>query len=191
MGELKNFKTKSIMKKSILAVKSLMVMVLLFTFSCNNDDGITCPEPLTGDLNATETEFAGKWAFTAMVAEQAIDITNDDTDNPNKDIYTQFTECQRDLVYDFKNDRNYVYNQGSVAEDCQNKQSMSGTWSLKDKVLTFVASCSSQRINIEMNEAGDAFSYDSTLNFQEANGGTKVSKVTFTYRKVMDTDIAE
>lgn len=160
-------------------------MVALFMFSCSNDDGIKCPEALTGELSASETEFSGTWAFTAMVAEEAIDITDDDTENPDKDIYSQFSECQRDLVYDFKNDRKYVYQQGSVAEDCQ-EQSLNGTWSLEADVLTFVASCASQRIDIKMSEAGDAFSYDSVVSFNEADGGVKTTKVTFTYEKVND-----
>lgn len=163
-------------------------MVALLAFSCNNDDDIICPDPLTGELSATESDFTGTWAFTAMVAEDAIDITNDDTENPSKDIFKQFTECQRDLVYNFKNDRAYSYKQGSVAEDCQNKEGMEGTWSLNDKMLTFVAGCSSQRLNIDVNEAGDEFTYNSTLQFQEANGATKVTKVTFTYSKVTDDD---
>lgn len=174
------------MKKSILSIKALVVMVALVTFSCSNDDDIQCPEALTGELTATETEFAGTWELTAMLAEDAIDITNDETENPSKDVFAQFTECQRDLVYDFKTDRAYSYKQGSVAEDCQNEQSINGSWSLNDELLTFVASCTTQRVNIDLNKEGDAFTFDSVLSFNVAEGGVKTTKVTFTYERVTD-----
>lgn len=171
------------MKKSNLIIKSLMVMGALFMTSCNTDDGISCPDPLVGELTAKETEFAGKWIFTAMEADKAIDITDDKTDNPNTDLFAQHTACDRDLVYDFLSNRDYSYKQGSVAADCTNKQSLTGTWSLADSKLSFVANCSSQTMPIVISETGDSFSYDATLNITDANGDAKTAKVTFTYTK--------
>lgn len=173
------------MKKSILVIQSLMVMVALFMVSCNSDDSIKCPEPLTGELNATESEFAGTWAFSAMMADEAIDLTNDNTANPSKDIYAQYSACDRDLVYDFMNDRKYSLKQAFVAPDCDNKQTLTGTWSLTGKALTFLANCSSQTIQIEKSEAGDEFSFVSIVNFRDVSGGIKSANVTFTYEKVV------
>lgn len=174
------------MKKSILFIKTLVLVGALLMFSCNNDDGVSCPEPLIGELDASETEFAGTWEFTAMVAEEAIDITDDKTDNPSTDIYAQFPECQQDLTYTFAKNRDYVQKQGFLADECQNKQSVSGTWKLTADTLTFVAICATQSIKIDVNEAGDAFSYTAILNFQDAKAGLKTTKVTFTYSKVSE-----
>ena len=173
------------MKKSILVIKSLMVMFALFMVSCNSDDSITCPDPLTGELSASESEFTGTWVFSAMMAEEAIDITNDNTANPSKDIYAQYSACDRDLVYNFINDRKYSLKQGFVATDCNNKQTLAGTWSLTGNALNFVANCSSQTVQIVKNETGDEFSFKSVVNFRDVSGGIRTSNVTFTYAKIV------
>ncbi|MGV8812848.1 MAG: DUF5004 domain-containing protein [Gelidibacter sp.] len=172
------------MKKSNFMIKSLMGIAVLFMVSCNSDDSISCPADLTGALNATETEFSGTWIFTGMMAEEAIDITDDKTDNPNKDVFAQYSACDRDLVYSFNSDRKYSLKQGSLASDCNNKESLAGTWSLTaDNALTFVANCASQTTKIVKGEEGDTFSYSSTLTFRDVSGLVKTTKVTFTYTK--------
>lgn len=177
------------MKKSILVMKSLVLAGALFFVGCNNDDGIKCPEPLTGELSPAETDFSGTWVFTAMEAEDAIDITDDNTDNPSTDIFAQQSECETDLVYNFSSDRNYSLKQGYTAEDCNNKQTLSGTWSLSsENVLTFIANCSLQTTNITPSETGDSFSFVSTVTFNEASGAVKSTKVTFTYTKVIEDE---
>lgn len=176
------------MKKLNVITRSLMIMGALFMVSCNTDDGITCPEDLVGPLDAAETDFTGSWEFSGLVAEEALDLTDDDTANPLKDIYAQYTACQRDLVYNFMETRSYAFKQGYVADDCQTKQSLTGTWSLKGKVLTFVSSCAYQSITIEMDDDGDSFSYDSIVNVREVNGNVKTTKVTFTFEKTSENE---
>lgn len=173
------------MRKLNVVMKSLMVMTALVLVSCNNDDGIECPVALTGELTAAETEFSGSWEFAGLVALEEVDITDDNTSNPSADIYAQYTECQQDLVYDFMDDRNYAFKQGYVADDCEGKQTLTGTWKLTDKVLTFVANCASQSIEIEMSETGDSFTYESIVNIRDVNNSVKTSKVTFTFEKVI------
>lgn len=161
-----------------------MVMVALFMVSCDTDDSIKCPDALIGELNATENQFSGTWVFSAMEADVAVDITDDDEDNPSKDIFAQYSLCQSDLVYNFMDDRNYTYKQGYSAADCQNKLQSTGTWALTgDKSLTFVANCASETVRITTSEAGNTFSYETNLNFQDVNGIVKATKVTFTYTK--------
>lgn len=173
------------MKKSKLIITSLMLTFALFMVSCNDDDGISCPEPLVGELNATEIEFSGTWVLSAMVSEEAIDLTNDEENNPSTDIFAQYPVCDRDLVYDFADDRKYVLNQGFNAEDCTNKQSVAGTWALTaNNALTIESNCSLQTTQITPNETNDAFSFVSTMIFNDASGLTKSTKVTFTYSKV-------
>lgn len=180
------------MKKSNFIIKSLMGMAVLFMVSCNSDDSISCPAEIIGDLNATETEFVGTWIFTGMVAEDAIDLTDDKTDNPNKDIFAQYSACDRDLVYNFIADRKYSLKQGSLAEDCKKKESLAGTWGLTaDKALTFVANCTSQRTQITMGKENGTFSYTSNLTFKDVKGNMKTTKVTFTYTKQVVEDDTE
>jgi hypothetical protein len=181
-SELKNYKN---MRKLNVIMKSLMMMTALVLVSCNNDDGIECPEALTGELSATETEFSGSWEFTGLVSVEAVDITDDNTANPSTNIYAQYTDCQQDLVYDFMNNRNYAFKQGYVADDCEGKQTLTGTWKLTGKVLTFVANCASQNIEIEMSDAGDSFTYESIVNIRDVNNSIKTSKVTFTFEKAV------
>lgn len=160
-------------------------MGALFMVSCNTDDSINCPDPLTGDLNAIETGFSGQWAFSGMMAESAVDITDDEKDNPSKDVYAQYTACERDLVYNFLANRSYSFKQGSVATDCTNKQQLTGTWSLTDgKSLKFVANCGSQTSQITVDESGKTFSFVTTLSIRDVSNVEKTTKVTFTYTKV-------
>ncbi len=180
-----NSNTTKNMRKLNVMMKSLMVMTTFFLVSCNTDDGIECPVALTGELSDTETEFSGSWEFTGLVALEAVDITDDNTANPGTDIYAQYTECQQDLVYDFMNNRNYAFKQGYLADDCQGKQTLTGTWSLTGNVLTFVANCASQSIDIEMSDEGDSFSYESLVNIRDVNNSVRTSKVTFTFEKML------
>lgn len=174
------------MRKSILIMKSLVVIAALSIVSCNTDDGIQCPEALTGDLSTTETEFSGSYKLVAMEAEEAIDLTEDNTDNPMTDVFAQYTACDRDLVYKFMSNRNLEYVQGYSAVDCTNKLTFPGTWNLIGNDLTLVANCSSQRIMIEKSAEGDKFSYDAILPFRDVNGTTKSIKVKFTFDKTVD-----
>lgn len=164
-------------------MKSLMVMVALTVFSCNTDDSIDCPDPLTGELSAEESQFSGTWTLVAKESDVAIDLTDDEIDNPSKDIFAQNKECDRDLILDFKTNRNYEEKFGHTAVDCENKLSFGGTWGLAGNDLTFVGDCSSQRISIKKNEEGNQFSYETTGPIRDVNGVAKTVKLTFTYEK--------
>lgn len=178
------------MKKLNLITKSLMVLSALFMASCNTDDGIKCPDALVGELSATEASFSGTWVFVGMEADEAIDITDDGIDNPSADIFAQYEECDRDLVYDFMENRSYSSKQGSSFAECQNKQTLTGTWSLVDNSLTFVANCASQYIEIQTGAVQNVFSYESTLNFRDITGAIKTLKITFTYEKLVEGEQA-
>lgn len=177
------------MKKSILVMKCLMVMGALFVVSCDTDDTIKCTDPLTGEMSAEETEFTGIWKVVAMEANDALDITDDDISNPSTDVFAQFSDCERDLVYEFNGDRNYAQEQGYNAALCKNKDAIAGTWSLtksglNEDVLNFVANCNSLELKIEINDLRDAFTYKSNVRFQDVNGVFKFVSVKFTYERV-------
>ena len=162
-----------------------MVMAVLFMVSCNTDNDMECPETIKGPLNDVETEFLGSWRFIAMEAEDPVDVTDDDIDNASKDIYAQYTDCERDWIYEFKNDRDYTYKLGYSLEDCKSRYDLVGTWSLStENSLTFIDNCASETVQIKKSETDNTFSYESLMNFKDAVGNMKTTIVTFTYKRV-------
>ncbi|WMI65373.1 DUF5004 domain-containing protein [Aestuariibaculum sp. YM273] len=171
------------MKKTILLVKSLMLTGIL-AVSCNDDNDYKCPEAFTGELTETETNFTGLWKLKSIVTEEEIDLTDDDIDNPTTDLFSQFTECQQDVAYNFNNDRSYSYLAGTIATDCENKQTISGTWELNEaSVLSLVVSCAKQSSIIEVNETNTEFTIETTYNFVDVNDISVTSVTTSTYEK--------
>lgn len=165
-------------------MKSLLVFTALMMVGCNTDDAITCPDAITGDLTAVETKFTGSWVLSGLEAKDLVDITDDNTDNPSKDIFAQYTPCQRDLVYEFLNTRGYVFKQGTISTDCQNTKNNTGTWSFQNNILIFVSGCATQRIDIELNEEQDKFKYSAIVNIRDVNGLIKSTTVTFSFQKI-------
>ncbi|UKM64397.1 DUF5004 domain-containing protein [Flavobacteriaceae bacterium GSB9] len=172
------------MKKTILLVKSLIAMGILFVSCDTGTDDIQCPEAITGALSDTENTFAGTWTLQSIVSEEELDLTDDNTDNPSTDIYSQFSDCENNLVYIFGTDRSYNYSLGKTATDCDNQQEASGTWQLGEtNNLVLVANCSRQLISLEINEENTEFSFDGTYNFTDINGVTITTNTTFTFGK--------
>ncbi|WP_282147989.1 DUF5004 domain-containing protein [Algibacter lectus] len=172
------------MKKSILLMKSLMVFSLLFV-SCNDDDsdGVTCTDSLTGELTDVEMSFSGTWVLTAVVAEDEIDLTDDGEDNASTDLFVQYDDCEKDIVYGFEDDRAYSFVAGGTS-DCDNEQTTIGTWKLNETYgLTLVSSCFSQTSQLEVNDDFTEFTSEGNINYIDVNGETITSKTTFTYTK--------
>ncbi|MBP0904216.1 DUF5004 domain-containing protein [Mariniflexile gromovii] len=169
------------MKKTILLVKSLMLVGVL-ALSCDNDNGPDCPNALTGELTTTETAFTGNWTLKSIVAEEEVDLTDDDVDNPSTDIYAQSSDCFNDLVYNFGTNRTYTLKQGENATDC-NEIEINGTWALNSGTLSLVASCSIESIALDFNDDDTEFSYTTTLRFKDVNDLIIDSDVVFTYEK--------
>lgn len=172
------------MKKTVLLVKSLVVMSFLFV-SCNDNDSVTCPDALTGELSAVESSFAGTWELTAIASEKEIDLTNDEVANPSKNIYAQQTACQQDIMYIFNADRSFDYKEGFVAEGCT-KTKIDGTWKYSINGLVIVSNCTSQIMDIDVNDDKTEFSVANTYNLKDVSGNVVSSKLTFTYTKVVE-----
>lgn len=173
------------MRKPILLVKSLIAAGILFVSCDNGSDDIQCPEAITGELSTTETAFTGTWTLQSIVTEDEIDLTDDDTDNPSTDIYSQLTDCENDLTYEFSSDRSYTYSLGKTATDCSNENEVSGTWELSEtEILRFVGNCTSQTLAIDVNDENTVFTFEGTYNFTDINQNTVSSKTTFTYAKL-------
>ncbi|AUP80064.1 DUF5004 domain-containing protein [Flavivirga eckloniae] len=172
------------MKKTYALMSSLIVITLLFV-SCSDDDP-KCIEDLTGELSNSETAFAHKWDLAEIVSEKEIDLTDDNVDNPSKNLYEQYSECQKDAFFNFKSDRSYTSEQGTTASNCSNKRTSTGTWKLVDNtILTLVDFCSSRTISIELNEDKTAFFTEEDFIFTDVKGNRITSKIKFTYNKVV------
>jgi hypothetical protein len=170
------------MKNSML-LTSYLILINVVMMSCSLNNDVECPTAFTGTLSATEIEFVGTWAITNIVSEDAVDLTDDAVNNPSTNIYQQYSECKRDVVYEFKNDRTYTLKQGYVATNCQNKLSTEGTWKLDSSRLTLVTGCSSQFNNLEFDNENTIFTQEATIQFNDTNGFIVSTKVTTTYTK--------
>ncbi|WP_194767817.1 DUF5004 domain-containing protein [Tamlana sp. I1] len=184
------------MNKSILVVKNLLALLVLSVFlvncNSNDDNDIVCEEELTGELTEHETEFAGTWTLAGIVTEDEIDLTDDDTDNPSTDIYSQYDECQQDAVYTFKADRDYTFTQGKNAEDCEEEHEANGTWKLtEENILINVANCFATETNLEFNEDNTEFSVVGTVTFTDVNDEKITTETTTTYKKVVEAEEEE
>lgn len=166
-------------------------MIGLGLNSCvSNDDDFVCIEDYTGALGDNEAVLLGKWKLTAIVAEQEVDITNDNESNPKKDIYVQYSECDQDADFTYESNRAYTNTQGQNTTGCTNKLKFTGSWKLTGNILSFVANCVTQNQEIEFNGDKSAYSFTSSFNISDVRGTTITTDVTFTYTKVVvDTEL--
>ncbi|MBU2952041.1 DUF5004 domain-containing protein [Tamlana agarivorans] len=175
------------MNKSILVVKSILALTFLSALivSCSDDTSESlCMDPLVGALTDHETEFSGTWILKSVVADEAIDLTDDDTDNPSTDIYAQYDACSQDASYTFSSDRGYTFEQGNQAGDCENQQEGDGTWKLEENnILTFVSNCFSANTALELNEDISEFSIEGPAVFQDVDGNNVKVIIITTYEK--------
>lgn len=169
-------KSKSLLVVGVLAITSLLS-------SCISDNTIECPEAFTGPILENENVLLGTWKLSAITADKEVDITNDKTDNPNTDIYLQYSECQRDAAYTFDATRGYKYSEAENTDDCSNKLKINGSWRYIGKVLTLVGNCSSQNVALEFEEENSAFSFSVSSTVRDANGLAIQTLVKFTYTK--------
>ena len=168
------------MKRNLFFALTASVVTTLFT-ACNSDNDIECPEDYTGALAASEEKMQGDWVLTGMMADTEVDLTDDEEDNPIKDLFAQYEDCQKDASYTFGSDRSYTYKQSHVAEDCDNKATLSGTWKLTGEVLSLVGACIVQNISLNIKDDASEFSFTDTFNIQDVDGKVVQAKVTFTY----------
>ena len=148
---------------------------------CNSDNSIDCPEDFTGALAENEQKLTGEWRLSAITADKEIDLTDDNEANPTQDIFLQYSECQRDGVYQFDTNRNFKFDQGQNGTNCANKSSSEGTWRLNAEVLSLVGSCNQQFIGVEFNGDASAFSFSDDFTVNDVSGRSVTAKITFTY----------
>ncbi|WP_067029060.1 DUF5004 domain-containing protein [Allomuricauda sp. CP2A] len=171
------------MKRVIFSIVGLFVMSGL-VLSCSSDDGADCPEDFSGALEANEEKLVGQWQLTAILADEAVDITDDDTENPSTNLFAQYNECQKDGVYTFNADRSYIFEQGQNGTNCQNKGTFEGTWQLSSNILGLIFSCNTQNLVVTFNGSDTAFSFSDDFNITDVSGNTIEANITFTYSLV-------
>ncbi|MBO0323720.1 DUF5004 domain-containing protein [Muricauda sp. CAU 1633] len=172
------------MKRMIFSVGTLLLMGG-FMVSCSTDDGSSdCPEDFTGALVANEEKLVGEWVLSAIVADEAVDITDDDQENPSTDLFAQYNDCQKDGVYTFNANRTYTFEQGLNGTDCQNRGTFDGTWQLSSNTLSFVDACILQNLTITFNGSETEFTFSDDFNITDVNGTTSEVNVSFTYSLV-------
>ena len=171
------------MKRIIFNVVVLFMMGGLVV-SCSSDDDSDCTEDFSGALQANEEKLVGEWVLTAIVANEAVDITDDDTENPSTNLFAQYNQCQKDGVYTFNADRSYTFEQGQNGTDCQNRATFDGTWQLSSNTLSFVSSCTLQNLTVTFNGSETDFMFSNVFNVTDVNGNTIEVNITFTYSLV-------
>jgi hypothetical protein len=154
---------------------------------CSTDNTIECPADFEGALVEEENNLLGTWEMTAIMAEKEVDLTKDDEQNAKKDIYVQYTDCEKDAEYTFGPGRAYEFAQGQNASACGNKVKIEGTWKLSSGTLGLTGNCSLQNLNIVFNAEKTAYTTTSNFNITDVNGLTVQTDVTFTYTKVEAT----
>lgn len=174
-------KQKTMKRKENLVVAIATFCVLLI--SCDSNDDIQCSPDFTGELIQTEEIMVGKWVLSNIVADDEIDLTDDETENPSTDIYSQFTDCQNDVFYIFSEERIMSFIVGSIAADCSDKKSSISSWKLENSILMFITSCSPFQVNIDFTTDNLAFTVESNVTFVDVNNKTVNTKVVNTYTK--------
>jgi hypothetical protein len=171
------------MRKSLFFIGLMIAMTLCFT-GCITDYDIVCVEDYTGDLAETEEKMLEEWKLSAIVSNKEIDLTDDREENPTKDIYAQYSDCQRDAVYSFNSNRTFKFEQGMNAVDCDRESVSDGTWQLQGEILRLVSSCNLRSIELDFNQPASAFSFSNDFNIRDAEGLTIEAELTFTYTAI-------
>ena len=177
-------------KNALLGIGVLALTLGFNACDVSNDDDFVCVEDYTGALEENEKVMLGKWKLSAIVSEKEVDITTDNESNPKKDIYAQYSDCDKDADFTYESDRKYTNTQGQNIMDCTNKLKFSGTWKLEGNNLAFVGNCTAQNLKLEFNGDKSTYSFTSSYNIKDVQGATITTNVTFTYKKVVeDTDL--
>jgi hypothetical protein len=166
-----------------LLIFCLGLLGLTFVNCGVNEATIECPPNFTGELLESETKLVGEWIVTGVISDTPVDLTNDEIENPNVNMFDQYSECSRDAIFVFNENRNYLYDVGSKAFGC-NKTSTLGTWKLNSNELLLIFSCSVANYTLVFDDINSQFEYSNNIDIQEVNGLVTSAKVTFTVTKV-------
>ncbi|MDX1364290.1 DUF5004 domain-containing protein [Arenibacter latericius] len=172
------------LRNALMSFGAVALAIGLNSCNLSDDAEFECAEDFTGTLMENENVMLGTWELTGIVADKEVDITEDSENNPKKDIYVQYSDCKKDVDFVFTEDRAYTNSEGQNATDCSNKAKFTGTWKLKETVLSMVSNCFVQTLPLEFNDNKTAFSYEGNYTITDVHGIKIQTNVTFTYTKV-------
>jgi hypothetical protein len=174
------------MKRKEKLITAFAILSTLF-ISCNSNDDTNCDPDFTGALTQTEQVLVGKWILTAIVSDKEVDLTDDDTDNPSTNLYSQSTNCKKDIFYSFNESRVMKFVIGSTAENCSNKSESTSSWEFKSGTLSFVQSCLLFQSKIDFATDNLSFSnVENNVSIKEIDDTVVTVKLTYTYTKEID-----
>lgn len=146
------------MKKNVLVFAGWVCFALIVV-SCDSDQGNACPKIFVGALTGHEEQLVGTWVLSEITSESAIDLTDDEEQNPSTDLFEQYSECDRDASYIFFDDRTYRYDLGQRVGDCDNPVTATGSWKFSAQILSLTSTCSIQTAPLKLNAEGDTFTF--------------------------------
>lgn len=171
------------MKTSKKKILLLMVLISIYNGCVPNTESVECTPQLTGELQESETKLVGEWSLTSLVSDTALDLTKDDIDNPDVDIFNQYSECFRDAFFTFKSDRSYAYEKGTRILDCDDSTT-NGTWKLTNNELFLIVSCGQLNYTLSFNDNNSEFVYTNLLEIPDVEGFITKVNVLFTYSRI-------
>ncbi|WP_335965197.1 DUF5004 domain-containing protein [Galbibacter sp. PAP.153] len=171
------------MKNQKLIATTLFVALMGVFVSCTDDDSDNCVPDYTGALSEAETAFVGEWRLSAIEADEEVDLTDDDEDNPSTDIFAQQTACQNDQVYEYNSDRTFTYSAGQNEEDCEGAGSIAGTWKLGGDTLGLVYNCFEDILALDFDAQRTSYRINSNVRIEDVDGKVIQTQITLTYTK--------
>ena len=173
------------MKRIIFNTITLSIICGLAVSCSVGNDGSDCSQDFTGALSTNEEKLVGEWVLTGIDADEALDITDDDEDNPSTDLFAQYNECQKDAAYTFSSNRSYLLEQGQNGTNCPNKGIFDGTWQLSGNTLSFVDACITQNVALTFNGDDTSFMFSNNFTLADVNGNVEEVTIVFTYSIVL------
>jgi hypothetical protein len=165
--------------KTNLTLVASIILFGLFIQNCSStDEDPSCPNNYKGELTPSETSLVGIWALTNMISEEAVDITDDNVDNPSTDIFNQLNDCSKDLKYEFKSNRRYTFKKNSVEDSCDDPWfsfafgfNHDGTWKLDENQFYTVDRdalfCIYYTFSFEINNESTEFAIQAIFSFND------------------------
>ena len=161
------------------------MVILLVAFSgCEKNSGMPCREDFSGPLRAEEEVFASVWHLSALEGSIAIDLTKDQTDNPDSDLFMQLDDCLRKAHYIFTSDRAATYHASNQeGGSCQEKLLFDGTWKFEGGILSLSAGCFNMDTGVEFGPGNQSFSFSVDEEVRNYRDQPVLMNVTYTFTR--------
>ncbi|WP_224488008.1 DUF5004 domain-containing protein [Robertkochia flava] len=143
----------------IRSISLLLFFCMIFS-GCSKDEGPGCPEDFSGPLSAGEEVMPGMWQLSGLVGAVPMDLTDDDIDNPDTDLFAQLGDCAKNARYTFDANRSASY-YASVTEGdaCSEKLLFDGTWKLDAGTLYLNAGCFNMQAALDFMDNNQSFAF--------------------------------